>query len=342
MTAVAEGAGIWAESVDWDSADDKQNSKSKDVNIEAKASDNQKFIFKYNDRTPDDTTKIALQVEGQVPTGYEFQVNSLDSGWTSGRIPLQHGATIDVNLMELGENKFSCIVYDGSGNTIKQEEIVIRKVDISMDKIPAELSIALEVVREVGGETELEYLVKEGELLPKEGETTVYAAEALEAGSSNSLNFKIREIDSRGNNKPIALLKIKGDDLPEGSIPINAPLKCSYVKTRGGYINFEVEVEGISRTFDDVLYIDDESTPDALHIANGVRLVTARIDRMEKLVGCDSELDKARKKIESALTIDPNESDPEKVLSANQDVLTAEKLIEQVEKNQRTLRKSVK
>ena len=340
MTAVAEGAGIWAESVDWDSVKDDQDSKPEDINIEVKSSDEQKFIFKYNERTPDNTTKIALQVEGQVPSGYEFQVNSLDSGWTSGRMPFQHGTTIDVNLTEPGENKFSCMVYDESGNTVKQEEIVIRKVDISMDKIPAELSIALEVIRKVEGETDLEYLVKEGELLPKEGEITVYAAESLDFGSSKSLNFKIREIDALGKDRIMAILKVKGEDFANGTIPVNSPLKCFYEKTRGGYLKFEVEVEieGSSRKFNNVLYIDD-LTPDAIQVTKTGKSLLERVDRIQKLVGDDTKLVDARKKAESAIMLDPNESDDEIVLRANQDNLKVQQLLHQVENKSENIKK---
>ncbi len=288
MTAVAEGASIWAESVDWNSAKNKEGTKSGGTNVEDKSSDELEFTFNFKDRTPDDTTKIALQVRGQVPTGYQFEIISLDSGWTSRHISLRYGATIDVNLLELGENKFTCTVYDELGKTIKQEEIVIRKVDISMDKIPAELSIALEVVRKVGKEPELKYLVKKGDLLPKAGEITVYAEEALEAGSSNSLNFKLREIDSRGRNKPMGVLRIEGKDLTEGSIPVNTPLKLSYEKSRGGNVKFEIEVEieGISRTFNDVLYYDEDSMLDTIQME-----VNERLQRQEHILKANIGMD---------------------------------------------------
>ena len=232
MTAVAEGASIWAESVDWKKRDN--------VEIKPISSDEPTFTFRFRDRTPDDTTKIIVQVEGQVPSGYEFEVKSLDSGWTSGLIPLKHGETVEVTLIKPGENKFSCTVYDALDKPIKQDKIVINKASFVADKIPAELSIYLEVmskqedVGRIGKDPDREYLIKEGELLPKDGEITVFAGESLESGSSNSLNFKLREIDALDKDKAMGLLRIKGTDLTEGSIPVNTPLKCSYEKTLGG------------------------------------------------------------------------------------------------------------
>ena len=326
MTAVAEGASIFSESIKFDVNGDSPENTSE----EHSSQDEHTFTFKYIDRTPDDTAKIAVQVEGQVPSGYEFQVRNLDDGSTSGRLPLKHGETVDVTLMKPGENTFEVVAYDATGKTIKQDEIVIKKLDIFMDKIPSELSIALEVVRKIGGESDLEYLVKEGDLLPKKDVKTVFAGESLEAGSSNSLNFQLREIDSMGRNKPIALLEIKGTDLTEGTIPVNAPLKCSYEKTRGGNIKFEVEVDvgGTKRTFNNVLFRDERLTPDASQVTEEGIQIRKRIDHINEFVD-DPKLEQAKKKVEPAIMLDPEESDDEKVLGRHEDNLTAQKLLNQ-------------
>ena len=338
MTAVAEGASIIAESTDWNAA--KVHPKTnQEGHSEYESEGEFTFNFNYRDQTPDATTKIAVQLEGQVPNGTEFQVDSLDSAWTSGRIPLKHGQTVDVTLINAGSNTFKIVVYDNLGKSIKQEEIIIRKVDISIDKIPSELSIALEVVRKqedvgnIGIEPDREFLVKEGELLPIEGNITVYAAELLEAGSSNSLNFKLREIDSSGRNKPMELLKINGTDFTDGTIPVNAPLNCFYKKTRGGYIEFEVKVDigGNNRTFDEVLYIDEDSTPSTVQIFEKGRYTLTRIDHIQKLVGDDPKLEQAKKKIETAIILEEDESDHEKIMQAHDANLTAQKLLDQVE-----------
>ena len=341
MTAVAIGASIIAESTDWNAAKVRDKTNQKEILSKSKSDSEFTFNFNYREQTPDDTTKIAVQIEGQVPNGTEFQVDSLDSAWTSGRIPLKHGQTVDVTLINTGSNTFNISVYDNLGKSIKQEEIIIRKVDISIDKIPSELSIALEVlnnqvdVGNIGKEPELEILVKEGELLPKEGKITVYAGQFLEAGSSNSLNFKLREIDSMGRHKPMALLRIYGTDFAEGSIPVNTLLNCFYKKSRGGNLEFEVEVDfgGNSKTFDDVLYIDEDSKPSPVQIFEKGRHILTRIDHIQKLVGDDPKLEQAKKKIETAIILEEDESDIEKIMQAHDANLTAQKLLDQVEKD---------
>ena len=340
MTAVAEGASIFSESIKFNVNGDSPENTSE----ERSSQDEHTFTFKYIDRTPDNTAKIAVQVERQVPSGYEFQVRNLDDGSTSGRLPLKHGETVDVTLMKPGENTFEVVAYDATGKTLKQDEIVIKKLDIFIDKIPSELSIALEVVKKIGGDSDLVYLVKEGDLLPKKDVKTVFAGESLEAGSSNSLNFQLREIDSMGRNKPIALLEIKGTDLTEGTIPVNAPLKCSHEKTRGGNIKFEVEVDvgGTKRTFNNVLFRDEGLTPDASQVTEEGIQIRKRIDHINEFVD-DPKLEQAKKKVEPAIMLDREESDDEKVLGRHEDNLTAQKLLNQVEgepENRKKIRQS--
>ena len=327
MTAVAEGASIFSESIKFNVNGDSPENTSE----ERSSQDEHTFTFKYIDRTPDNTAKIAVQVEGQVPSGYEFQVNSLDTGWTSGRLPLKHGEIVDVNLTKPGENTFKVIAYDATGKTLKQDEIVIKKLDIFIDKIPSELSIALEVVKKIRGDSDLVYLVKEGDLLPKKGIETFYAAESLESGSSNSLNFKLKETNAMGIERNSELL-IRGRDLTEGTIPVNTPLKCSYEKTLGGNIIFEVEVEidGISRIFNKVEYRGDP-TPVASQVAEKGIQIRKRIDHVNEIVDGDPKLEQARKKVEPAIMLDPEESDDEKVLGRHVGNLTAQKLLNQVE-----------
>ena len=96
MTAVAEGAAIFAESIDWTS----QSRNRKTSRGSLTASGPLKVTFNYNARTPSDRAKIIAQVDGEVAPGTEFQVDNLDTGWNSGRIVLAHGATVGRRALE--------------------------------------------------------------------------------------------------------------------------------------------------------------------------------------------------------------------------------------------------
>ena len=164
MTAVAEGASIFAESITEWSIKDKDDpiAKENDDVITSTEALAFTFVTPNQGRTPDDTSKIIVRVDGQAPTNYVFQVDGLDDGSTSGQLPLKHGQVVDVNLTKDGENTFEVIVYDSAGNTIKQDKIVITRTVANIDEIPSSSSIFVETARKIGGHPVPAYLVREG------------------------------------------------------------------------------------------------------------------------------------------------------------------------------------
>ena len=170
MTAVAEGASLFAESIDWSS----QNRSRKDSRGQISSED---ITFNYTARTSAANAKIAVRVTGQVAES-EFQIDSADTGWTSGRVPLEDGATIDVKLTRDRENTFNVLVFDSVGRPITLDEntIIITRTAAIVDHIPASHSIAVAVLEKIGARREvLAYLVKSGDSLPKKG-TAIFKA----------------------------------------------------------------------------------------------------------------------------------------------------------------------
>ena len=343
MTAVAEGASIFAESIPSDS---KNNQKRQPSDTAISSPDVLTVTFNFRNRTPDDTSRIAVQVDKQVPSGYEFQIRSLDDAWTSGRLPLKHGEIVNINLTKPGENTFEAVAYDATGNPIKEDQIVITKTLADVEGIPAGSHIALEVVKKIGGRSVPEYLVQEHDKLPKEGTILLRAGESVEAGSNKSLNFKLWEgeiHDIISDNRPIGILQIKGMDFAEGIIPVDAELNCFYEVPSGGNIKFEVEVEigGIPRKFGKVYDYTCEENPDAFRVAEEGDQILKRIDDIKELVGDNPKLEQAAKKIELSTTLDPQEPDAERVQSAYNTNLEAKTLLFQVrEENRKKIQQS--
>lgn len=149
MTAVAEGASLFAESIDWGS----QNRSRKSTRGQISSGGGLELSFNYIARTPNVKAKIAVQLAGQAASGSEFQVDCVDTGWTSGRLPLKHGATIDVTLTKAGDNTFKVFVFDSVGGPIalQQDNIVITRTAASVDAIPASHSVGIEVLEKLGG-----------------------------------------------------------------------------------------------------------------------------------------------------------------------------------------------
>ena len=335
MTAVAEGASIFAESIDWRS--EKRERKSNRGQISATELP---FRFNYIARTSADTSKIAVQVDGNVPTGSEFEVVSLDGGWISSRYPLKHATTVDAPLPNHGDNKFEVTVYDAAGEPLKQEEIIITKTAAILDAIPVSHTIVLEVLESLGGQPKPLPLIQKGEPLPKKGSVEqLIAGQTVIAGSSDSLKFILWEGDIEhpiNKNRFIGCLEVTGGDFDDGIISEGSDIICNYEILDSGEIKLEVEVPEITGIYEKDFYSSEEGKPDhssdASQIANEAIQVRNRVDEIVKKID-DPRLEDARRKLELPISLDPEESDTEKVQEASEAVLDANNLINRVKKD---------
>src|SRR3546814_11955363 len=75
----------------------------------------------YIARTPDIKSKLVVKAQGAVAAGSEFQVDSLETGWSSGRQTLKDGAAVELTLSKMGDNEFQVFVLDPSGAPIALE-----------------------------------------------------------------------------------------------------------------------------------------------------------------------------------------------------------------------------
>lgn len=339
MTAVAEGAAVFAESIDWAS----QTRERKSTRGTVTAGSSLQISFNHITRTPDSKAKIAIRVAGQPLPGTEFQVESLDTGWSSGRLPLKDGATLDVVLSKPGENSFKVWVFDSTGGPIALEvnKLIITRTAATIDAIPSSSSIGIEVLDKLGGRLVLEYLVREGDPLPHKGSRTFKAVESLKAGGSGALNFKLWEgeiSDPVSDNRPIGTLSIKGSDLDDGVIAAGAELVCDYEISDSGNVVLDVSVPSIGSTFNSGrnFYSRQDGAIDysnaSRQVLDDAETVKARIETVTSKVD-SPKLDQALGKIEEAQTIGQNESDPEKTKQAMDSVLEAKKMLAQVRKN---------
>ena len=338
MTSVAEGASLFAESIDWSS----QSRTRKAIRGQISSQGELNLTFRYIARTPTDTAQIGIQLEGQAAPGCEFQIDSVDTGWTSGRLRLKHGVTVEVVLTKDGENRFRVSAFDPVGEPISLErnEIVVTKTAATVDSITASHSIALAVLDKLGGNSVRLDLVSKGESLPKTGREVVKAGKSLKAGSSDALNFKLYEGEIRdpiADNRPIGALKITGDDFDYGVIPVGAVLECEYEIWDSGNLHIDVSVPSLGATFssDHNFYSPKEGlinytdVSDRTMVADEVAETMNRIDEIKQTVD-DPKLEPARQKLVSAAQLISDAGDSENVLEANERVLEAKSVLAQV------------
>jgi len=333
MTAVAEGAAVFAESIDWAS----QSRGRKSARGAISAGGALDLSFNYIARTPDSKAKIVAKLGSAAPAGVEFQIDSLDIGWSSGRIALKDGAGIELNLTKPGDNTFKVFVFDSNGGpvSLREDKIVIARTAASIDAIPASHSVGVEARDKVGGRLSLDYLVREGDQLPKKGKKPFKAGESLKAGSAGSIKFKLWEgdiSDPINDNRFIGMFEIKGTDFDDGVIAAGAELICEYEVLDSGNIVLEVSVPSISGSFQSGrnFYSSQEGKVDYTNQAKNIQEQSdhtlQRLDEMASKVD-DPRLEQAREKLEQASTIKTDEADPETAKQAMDHVQEAKRLL---------------
>ncbi|NVH74794.1 Hsp70 family protein [Paraburkholderia sp. JPY432] len=337
MSAVAEGAAVFAESIDWAS----QNRGRKSGRGLLATEGGLELSFNYQARTPDASAKLMAKVGGKAADGAAFQVDSLDTGWSSGRVTLSDGATVEVPLAKPGENLFKVFVFDAAGGSVKlaQDKIAISRTAAQIDAIPASHSIGVEAREKVGGRVVLDYLVREGDQLPRTGNKTFKAEESLRAGATGSIKFKLWEgpiDDPISDNRLIGMFEIKGSDFSDGVIAKGADLLCKYEVLDSGNIVLEVSVPSIGGLFSSGrnFYSRQEGQIDYTKAAKRIRedsdRVGARLHEVAQQVD-DSRLDQARTRVERASRLG-SDSDAESAKQAMDDVQEAKKLLAQARK----------
>lgn len=333
MTAVAEGAAVFAESIDWKSESRGRKSARGALRAETARS----LSFDYVARTPDTKARIVARIGGDgIPTG-EFQVDSLDTGWTSGRVRLENGAAIEVNLPKPGENAFKVFVFDENGRPIglTEDRIIISRTAASIDAIPASHSVGVEVREKLGGRLGLDFLVREGDQLPKRGRKIFKAEESLRAGSTGAIKFKLWEgeiADPINDNRFIGMFAIKGSDFDQGVIAAGAELVCDYEILDSGNIVMEVSVPSIAGSFPSGrnFYSRQEGQIDYSKASKLVEdqseQVSSRLDEMAGKIS-DPQLDRAREKLDQASSLQGEADDPEAAKQAMDNVQEARRLL---------------
>jgi molecular chaperone DnaK len=333
MTAVAEGAAVFAESIDWKS----QSRGRKSTRGALSTGGSLDLSFNFIARTPDSKAKIVAKVGGTAAAGTEFQIDSLDTGWSSGRLALKDGEAVELILAKPGENTFKIFVFDSKGGpvSLKEDKIVIARTAASIDAIPASHSVGVEARDKLGGRLVLDYLVREGDQLPKKGKKIFKTEESLRSGSAGSIKFKLWEgeiSDPINDNRFIGMFEIKGSDFDDGVIAAGGEMICEYEVFDSGNIMMEVSVPSIGGSFHSGrnFYSRQDGQIDYTQASKLVEEQShhalQRLEEMECKID-DPRLQQAREKLEQAESIKSGETDPETAKQAMDNVQEAKRLL---------------
>ncbi len=338
MIAVSEGAALFAESIDW-SNQNRGRKKSKS-SISAGPLD---IKFNYEARTPKNQAKIIVKTGKKSTQGHEFQIDNVDTGWTSGKMNLENNVSLSLPLSKAGENIFKIFVFDQNGKAVSlnEETVTISKTAASIDAIPASSSIGVEAKDKAGGNLVLDFLVKEGEQLPVKGQKIFKAEEALKAGSNNSIKFKLWEgeiVNPVDDNKFIGTFEIRGADFDSGVVTAGAELIVDYEMLDSGNIILEISIPSIGSSFNSGrnFYSRDSGQID---YSNASKLledesnkIKERINQIEEHVN-DPKIESIKNKLSKISEISKQEGDPEATKQAMDDIQEAKKLLAQTKKD---------
>lgn len=338
MTAVAEGAALFAESVDWSS----ESRGRKQARGAVKSIGPLALEFVYIARTPDVISRVVVKSTA-IGEGYDWQVDSLDIGWSSGRMPLKPGAAVDVNLPRYGENRFKVFVFHGSQGAVIQSDILtIARTPVAVDGIPASHSLGVAVKeRRSGTSTKMRWLVRKGESLPKKGKETFLAGEALRAGGPGALVFKLYEGETEqppDENRLVGSFKIEGRDFSRGVIQPGDELVCDYEVADSGRLSITVSAASVQGSFQPGhdFYSRQEGLIDysaqSRYVVDECESLRSKAERLAGTVE-DSRLDGLAKAVDQAQSQAVGSPDPETTKRASDAVIEAKRLLTLVKRD---------
>jgi molecular chaperone DnaK len=334
MTAVAEGAAVFAESIDWSTAQRSRKSTRGAVTMSSALS----LSFEFPSRTPEGKARVIARCDERHLHGEHFQIDSLDTGWSSGRIKLSDGACCDVHVPRMGPNVFRVSVFAANGApvAIADDRLEITRTAASIQAIPASHSVGVEVRESLySSATKLRYLVRKGDSLPKKGREVFKAAETLSAGSSSALNFKLYEGEIQNpvtDNRFVGCFKIRGSEIETGCIRAGDDLVCEYEVSDSGRLSIMISVPSVGGAFTGQdLYSRQEGEVDFTRSQAAIQAeasaTLARIQQVELRVQ-DKDLQRARQLLDQAhILCELSAADPESAKEASQKVQQARSLL---------------
>ena len=331
MTAVAEGAALFAESLDWSS----ETRARKSVRGSVSSATLVQVAFAFSARTPGTQGRVVAKLQSPVPDGSEFQIDGIESGWSSGRVPLKEGASVEVPLSKMGENAFKVFLFVGGSVVPHENKLVMVRTAATVDGIPSSHSLGVEVLEKLGGRPRLAYLVKAGEALPKKDRIVLKATESLKPGGTGSINIKLWEGDIGTpvtDNRFIGAIKVCGADLDGGAIAAGDDLQCDFEILDSGTFSVTISVPRIGATISSGrnFYSPQDGQVDlssaSLQVSDEGRSMLDRLSGVAAKVD-DPRIASTRDALQRVAEMNPESSNPEDCKEAMETVLDAKRLL---------------
>ena len=187
----------------------------------------------------------------------EFQIDGVDSSFTTGRQRLDGKREVEIGLAWHGENRFQVWTFDASGIPFhSQGPFGIVRTEAPPGALTAARSLLLAVAGP-GGKTDSEWLVRKGDRLPAAGQCAFRIAAQL-GPEPKGLSITVCETDGRDLSRgllPLGRVRLSPADLPAGGTDEEIEIRCDYRVADPGHARLEISVSGgppeacLTRTF---------------------------------------------------------------------------------------------
>ena len=352
MTAVAEGAAIYAESIDWSSSFHQRKSSYQKQDL------SDSVRLHYESRTANEEGQIAFLCSNQ--NTYTAKVTAVKaafpvrdtpssiSGITiaagsedfSKTITFRGNAVVRVPLGDPGEYTFAISVFDEEGKPVKlsRDTVTITRTLATVQSIPASHSIAIKALDKVSGKAVPVFLIRQNDPLPFAGDISVLAGQRLPAGSEEALLFTLWEgeiEDPVEDNLYIGTYRIPGTMFSSGIISTGDEIRCHYTINESGNLHLGVEIPSVDLKIEERnFYSRNEAQTDVLDTVALLKEANEMLQRSAEFLQTipDIGLFRLRKSLQNIRMTAQSSEDPEQIQAARNALQEARKELAQVRK----------
>lgn len=261
MTAVAQGAAIFAAGRDWNRTD---GTTARQNRQQARSGETVTLDLDYPSSSVEDSFLIRARCSAP---GHFFEVVDED-GVSSGKVPLDGAIKLEVRLARPGRNHFSVHVTDVGGRQVPGilDRFGVERHAAAANGIPMPFALAVKVQEGPVGETRntLTTIIPKGVPLPAEGSSRVRMGRALRPGPGEPIRVELFQQTATVPEPRLALpigvfLLDPGRHLDtQDFIPAKSELILHCKAQDNGLIRFAVEVPDIGRIIEaDNFYVPD-------------------------------------------------------------------------------------
>ena len=339
MTAVAEGASIYAESIDWESAAHGRRERFEEL------SENEQIRIRCEARTSSPRGKIAI-----LSADHErriAQVTAADGSFDSGPVNVVGQAVVSVPLDSPGIHSFRLTVRDADGQECLEPQMIeITRTLASLQQVPASHSVAVKALDRPGGTPVPVYLVEENEPLPKSGSLTFRAADRLVGGSSGALVFSLWEgeiPDPVDDNRYIGTFRIPGTAFQDGTVEVGAEVICDYEMNESGTLRLGVSIPDVGlRMKDRNFYSRYEGQRDYTDVSGLVKEINELLERTAQMKRhiADAQIGEVRDRLLGYRSTLAATTDPEEIAEVENGLLDCYRAVSDLHQRYRNVMQS--